>query len=42
MQLTNHSYNAIDLLKFICSILVVIIHVPLFGSYENLNTLDFI
>lgn len=42
MQPTNHSYNAIDLLKFICSILVVIIHVPLFGSYENLNTLDFV
>lgn len=38
----NHPYNGIDLIKFFCAVLVLIIHVPLFNTeYSALNDLNF-
>lgn len=36
------NYNSFDLAKFICSILVVIIHVPPFGKQESTNIFSYL
>lgn len=40
-QTAKKNYNGIDLAKFICSLLVVVIHIAPFGSTEN-NTLKYL
>ena len=38
----NITYNAFDVAKFICSILVVMIHVPPFGQQANVNFFSYL
>lgn len=42
IQTENKTYNAIDFAKFICSILVVMIHVPLFGEQNSTNIFTYL
>lgn len=38
----RQSYNAIDLAKFLCSILVVMIHIPPFGSEDDIGVVRYL
>lgn len=42
MNESQQNYNAIDLAKFICSILVIAIHVSVFGASKEADTVFYI
>ena len=37
----KESYNSIDIMRVICAIMVVVIHIPPFGSIERFDTINY-